>query len=279
VFKDKVALITGGGSGIGCAVGQELGRRGAKVILADIDRERAAVVAAGIKDKGGWAEAVQLDVADAAQVESAVARVFESHGRLDYLFNNAGIGGTFAEVHEIGLEDWQRVLAINLHGVVHGVVAAYPRMVKQGFGHIVNTASAAGLVPNAMLTVYSTTKHAVVGLSGGLRIEARAHGVKVSAVCPGFVQTAIFERGTTYKRGNWETMRRLLPKPIDADACARAIVRGVAKNRPLIVITWSAWALWLLYRLSARLTFFVMDLAIRRGRAVLGQVDATSGSR
>jgi short-subunit dehydrogenase len=195
------------------------------------------------------------------------------------MFNNAGIGGTFAEAHELSLQEWAPVLATNLHGVVHGVVAAYPRMVKQGFGHIVNTASAAGLAPNPFLTVYGTTKHAVVGLSTNLRLEAKGYGVKVSAVCPGFVQTAIFERGTTYRRGSWATMRKLLPKPIDPNTCARAILRGVAKNRPLIVITWSARLLWLFYRLSTRFTLFVLELATAHARAILAKVDEADGSR
>jgi NAD(P)-dependent dehydrogenase (short-subunit alcohol dehydrogenase family) len=218
-------------------------------------------------------ESVELDVADAAQFERAIAGVEERHGRIDYLFNNAGIGGAVAEAHTLTLEDWRRLLSINLHGVVHGVVATYPRMVRQGFGHIVNTASVAGLVPQPMMVMYGASKHAVVGLSLNLRIEAGQHGVKVSAVCPGMIQTAIFERGAEYRVLSYDEIKPILPPAMSPEDCARAILRGVARNRPIIIITKLAIAFWLVHRVSVRLSTWLCVLALKRVRRML-KIDA-----
>ena len=162
-FDGKVAIVTGGASGIGEAIGEELARRGARVVLADLDGEKAEQAAQGIAQAGGQARAERVDVSDAAQVQALVDGAFSREGRLDYMFNNAGIA-LFGEVRDMTLEQWERILQVNLHGVVHGVVAAYPRMVEQGSGHIVNTASMAGIAPTPGVTAYAMTKHGVVGL-------------------------------------------------------------------------------------------------------------------
>src|SRR3954470_22550620 len=147
-FAGKVAIVTGGASGIGRALGEVLAEHGATVVLGDVNASESVA---------------SLDVRHEEAVRSFVARVYERHGRLDFMFNNAGvsIGGP---THELDAAHWQRAIDVNLKGVVNGILAAYPRMVEQGFGHIVNTASVAGLAPAVMTAPYSTTKHAVVGL-------------------------------------------------------------------------------------------------------------------
>ena len=182
-YGGAVAIVTGGASGIGRALGEELARRGAAVVLADRQAGLAAEVAAGIVDRGGTAEAAELDVRDAEAVTRLVNRVAEECGRLDYLFNNAGIG-VAGEVRHYRPGDWDLVLDVNLRGVAHGVEAAYPLMVRQGFGHLVNTASMAGLLPSPGLASYSTAKHAVVGMSLAIRAEGADLGVRCSAFCP-----------------------------------------------------------------------------------------------
>jgi NAD(P)-dependent dehydrogenase (short-subunit alcohol dehydrogenase family) len=137
---------------------------------------------------------VALDVTDADAVAALVERTAQDHGHLDLLFNNAGVAVT-GPVSELTLAHWNRVIDINLRGVVHGVVAAYPIMIRQGRGHIVNTSSLAGLLPSPMLTPYGMTKHGVVGLSESLRMEAAAHGVRVSVVCPGVIDTPLLDKG------------------------------------------------------------------------------------
>jgi NAD(P)-dependent dehydrogenase (short-subunit alcohol dehydrogenase family) len=163
-------------------------------------------------------------------VEGAAAR----EGRLDYLFNNAGIaiGG---ELRDMSEAHWRRIVDVNLWGVVHGIRAAYPLMIRQGSGHIVNTASGAGLVANPLGAAYGMTKHAVVGLSTSLRGEAEGLGVRISVVCPGFVDTAIFDRGIGLGRSIREGVRDAPVRPYPAPKAARAILRGVRANRAVIV--------------------------------------------
>ncbi len=172
-FQGKVAIVTGAASGIGEALSGALARRGATVVLADIDEAGAKGSADALAvGPPGRVSAVALDVTDAEAVASLVERTAQDHGHLDFLFNNAGIG-IAGPVSELTLAHWNRAIDVNLRGVVHGVVAAYPVMIRQGHGHIVNTASLAGLLPSPMLTPYGMTKHGVVGLSESLRMEAR----------------------------------------------------------------------------------------------------------
>jgi len=168
-FEDAVSIVTGGASGIGLALGQALAARGSQVVLADRQLDLAEEAATGLRSSGARVTVAELDVRDFAAVERVVQQAIDQHGRLDFLFNNAGIGiAGDVQVHE--LQDWYEMLDVNLRGVIHGIQAAYPIMVGQGFGHIVNTASMAGLIPTPGCTGYAATKHAVVGLSESLRI-------------------------------------------------------------------------------------------------------------
>ena len=249
VFDGRIAVITGGASGIGRAVGAEMARRGSRVVLADRNGELAGEVASAIGDR---AEAATVDVADAAQVQELVDRTVKDHGRLDYLFNNAGIA-LFGEVRDMTLDQWMKIVEVNLHGVVHGIVAAYPVMCDQGSGHIVNTASLAGIVPSPGATAYALTKHAVVGVSTSLRGEAQGYGVKVSVVCPGVIDTPLKDSLTYLKLDKEKMLGDKRLKLASVDSCARTILRGVERNRPIIPVTGFAIGAWLLYRLSPRL--------------------------
>jgi NAD(P)-dependent dehydrogenase (short-subunit alcohol dehydrogenase family) len=240
-FDDSVAIVTGGASGIGAALGRALAARGATVVLADRHHEAAAELATALRSSGGRAEAVELDVRDAEAFQRLVDDVSARHGRLDYLFNNAGtaVGG---EVRDYTLDDWRYVVDVNLMGVIHGVQAAYTRMIQQGFGHIVNTASVAGLMATPWTTVYGTTKHAVVGLSRSLRIEAQVYGVRVSAICPGLINTPILMDGGRYgrtkvavpaatQRAVWKRLRAM-----DPDRFAAQVLPRVARNQGIIIV-------------------------------------------
>jgi NAD(P)-dependent dehydrogenase (short-subunit alcohol dehydrogenase family) len=261
-FKESVAIVTGGASGIGRALGEALARRGAHVVLADLQVDLAREVAARIRDNGGQATAEELDVTDFPATNRLVQDTYRGAGRLDYVFNNAGIG-IVGEARLYGIEDWYRVLDVNLRGVVHGVQAAYPIMVRQGFGHIVNTASLAGLIPSPLCVGYCTTKHAVVGLSTSLRIEAAAAGVRISVLCPGVIQTpALVDCG---KYGKMlepiprEAQQELWQRqgPMRPDRFAEQALRAVARNSAIIVIP-SWWRIvWWLYRLSPALGFYL----------------------
>jgi NAD(P)-dependent dehydrogenase (short-subunit alcohol dehydrogenase family) len=260
-MRGRVALVTGGASGIGKALCGALVSRGASVVVADINASTAAALARELDERGpGSATSLSLDVADAGGFERAVGEVTDRHGRLDLLFNNAGIG-IGGPVEELGLAHWERTLDVNLRGVVHGVVAAYPVMVEQGSGHIVNTASLAGLLPFPFGVPYAMTKHAVVGLSVSLRSEARTHGVRVSAVCPGVIDTPLLDsegppdlpRTTLAGRGREMFLRANRGPAYPPELLAEDVLRGVERNRAIIVAPRRARAIWLANRVSPRL--------------------------
>lgn len=267
LFRDKVAIITGGASGIGRAIAQQLARSGATVILADIQGEQAEAVARELAATGARASGVRIDVSDAAAVQRLVDETVSRYSRLDYMFNNAGIG-VIGELRDQPLEQWSRLLDVNLRGAINGVTAAYQVMLRQGFGHIVNTSSLSGLVPTPGLTAYATTKHALVGLSTSLRAEAAALGVKVSVACPGFVATPL-QRSSTYL--NMDPDEAIANTPglyMDVEDCARLLLRGVVRNRSLIIISWQARLAWWLYRISPALVQWVVKVGFARVRAL-----------
>ena len=248
-FNDKVAIVTGGASGIGRALCEELARSGAVVVVADKNLDGANQTAALAVAAGGRATSAALDVSDSEQVFGLVDRVVREHGRLDFMFNNAGIG-VGGEVRDIPLANWARIVEVNLNGVVYGSLAAYRFMVEQGSGHIVNTASLAGLIPSPTLTPYSMTKHAVVGLSTSLRAEAAGLGVRVSVVCPAFINTGIYSASLISNASAEDMVARVPFKMISADQAVRAILRGVLRNRSIIVFPFYGRILWRLYRLN-----------------------------
>jgi NAD(P)-dependent dehydrogenase (short-subunit alcohol dehydrogenase family) len=271
-FNDQIVLITGGASGIGRAVGEELARLGAIVTLADLDAPLAEESAERIRAAGGRAEGAALDVTDAQAVRALVEHTAERNGRLDLIFNNAGIA-IGAEIHEYRLDDWYRVLDINLRGVIHGVHAAYPLMLRQGFGQIVNTASLAGLIPAVGEGPYAASKFGVVGLTLTLRAEGADLGVKANVVCPGFVDTPILYENSDFRHAeelgirSREQMKDLLPvKSMPVEAAAREIVRGIEKNKAIIAPTPHAKVLWTLFRISPNLVVWFMRRSARESR-------------
>ena len=192
-FKGRVAVVTGAASGIGRALALAFAREGVRVVLADLDEAPMAEVAQTIKSGNGQAVAVAADVSDLDQVQALAEKSWQAFGAVHILCNNAGVAVS-GGLEEATLKDWQWVIGVNLWGVIHGLLAFVPRMIAQREGgHIVNTASMAGLIATQGLGVYNTTKYAVVGLSETLAKDLRPYGIGVSVLCPMGVETRILD--------------------------------------------------------------------------------------
>jgi NAD(P)-dependent dehydrogenase (short-subunit alcohol dehydrogenase family) len=247
-----VAVVTGAGSGIGRSTALLLGRLGATVHAADVDSEKVEATAAQIESGRGHT----VDVSDPAAVEAFAEAVFEADGAVDVLHNNAGIGHA-GKVEDTTLEEWQRVLGVNLMGVVHGIHYFVPRMLRQGrAGHVINTASLAGLVAVADMAPYCTSKHAVVGLSESLNAELSPRGIHVTAICPGFINTPIVD--DAHLDGEFAGHRTRIKSFYERfgsspDVVAEAVVDAVRRKKMIRTVPrHHVVPNWVLRRLSAR---------------------------
>jgi NAD(P)-dependent dehydrogenase (short-subunit alcohol dehydrogenase family) len=192
-LKGTVAVVTGGGSGIGRATAQLLAERGANVLVADVDGANAEKVAAEIGDS---ALSMQVDVTQLDQVDAMVRQAVSTYGALHIAINNAGTSGMFGSTADVDPDEWRRVIELNLNGVFYCMRAEIPAILAAGGGAIVNTSSGAGLMGFAGLPAYVASKHGVIGLTRAAALEYAGHGIRVNAVCPGTVRTPMLEAFT-----------------------------------------------------------------------------------
>lgn len=234
-YRDKVVLVTGGGSGMGRGLCEGLAKCGAIIICTDINLKNVEETVTLIGN--GNVMARKLDVTQRADVEATIADIVKEHGRIDLVFNNAGIGIS-GELRDLSIEHWKKVLDINFYGVLYGSQAAYLQMLKQGFGQIVNTASLAGLLDMIpLIGPYSVSKHAVLNYTRVLRHEARAFNIKANTVCPGYVNTPIIDAlpAVNSKPGwNREAIKQFEPG-LPVHKAVICILDGVAKNKEVIL--------------------------------------------
>jgi len=227
-LSGRVAVVTGGASGIGLAMGRAFAARDMKVVLVDIEAD-VLDKAVGDFPEGAEVEAVVCDVSDAAQVDALRDQTVERFGGVHVVCNNAGVSAG-GPVWEHSLDDWQWVMGVNLWGVVHGVRAFTPLMIEQGEGHMVNTASMAGLTSPPFMGIYNVTKHSVVTLSETLFADlqmAGADGVGVSVLCPGWVNTRIHEADRNRPAGNGDGDAEPSPSPRFSDFVGSLLAGGL----------------------------------------------------
>jgi NAD(P)-dependent dehydrogenase (short-subunit alcohol dehydrogenase family) len=251
----KTALVTGAGSGIGRETALAFARAGADLVLCDVNEQGLEEVAAAIRGLGRRVLARRVDVASRDAMRAFAAEVHRERDAVDLLMNNAGVGlgGGFLDT---SLEDWDWIVGINFWGVVHGCHFFVPPMVARGRGgHVVNVSSAAGFVAGAQLAAYSTTKFAVFGLSEALRDELRPHGIGVTTVCPGFINTPIVGSARMLGRAAAPEARAALAdfyqrRAYGPERVAANILKAVARNRAVAPISPEAWVIYLVKRLA-----------------------------
>jgi short-subunit dehydrogenase len=271
-FKDKVVVITGAAHGLGEATARAFAARGARLALCDIDGEGLQRVKGELEALGVEVLTRIVDVTQPQQFQEFSARVYKEFGQVDVLVNNAGVV-LAGRMEDMTLEDWKWIVDINIWGVVHGTHFFYPRMARRGSGHIVNIASAAGLIPLTLLSAYSGTKSAVVSMTRVWRAEGALHGVGFTAVCPGVMNTNIansvrIRTGTEFKKISppGEKVNRLLAsKRYDPANVAEAVVRAVEKNKSVVPVGIETRAFDLVDRLSRRFVDFVLKTSARFG--------------
>jgi 2-hydroxycyclohexanecarboxyl-CoA dehydrogenase len=254
-----LALVTGAGSGIGRETSLALAGHGCRVLAVDLVADAAEKTATACTERGPESHGLVCDVGDAEAVTALAERVHDLWGPLDILVNNAGVGMS-TRWTDMSVDDWNWIRRVNLDGVVHGCLAFGPAMVERGRGHIVNISSILAYTPHALVGAYGATKAAVLSLSQSLRADWRRHGVGVSAICPGGVNTSIAE--STRYLGAAAEKRDMALQAIgrgrSPELVAVEIVRAIRENRAVVRIGWDAKLAWWAYKvIPPRLQQFI----------------------
>ncbi|MDO5562566.1 MAG: SDR family oxidoreductase [Synergistaceae bacterium] len=223
-FNGKTAVVTGGASGIGAGIARALLEMGAVVYIADLKQENLDRTCEELKEFAPRLHAVKVDVTQQPQVQALVETAAREQGSLDFMFNNAGVGMT-VPIERASLESWKFVMDLNLWGSLYGMLAALPVMREQGHGHIVNTASIAGLLPIPFQAPYCATKAAIISASESLRYELIDENIRFTCVCPSNVATAIFA-----------SLGKIPEDAVTVDEAVKTILEGVAANKNIIVL-------------------------------------------
>lgn len=223
-LNGKVAIVTGGASGIGRSTALAFAREGVKVMVSDVDESGGNETVRLIEEKGGEARFFKTDVSNAAEVEQLVRATVEAFGALHFACNNAGIGGPAAPVGEYPIDGWDKVIGINLSGVFYGMRYQIPEMLKAGGGAIVNMASILGTVGFANSAAYVAAKHGVIGLTKNAALEYSSKGIRVTAVCPAFIRTPMIENGLSQEVLDWLVTKHPIGRLGEPEEVAELVV-------------------------------------------------------
>lgn len=267
-FQNKSVLITGAATGIGRALAHELANRGAIVYVTALTKKEAQIVVDEITSSHGKAIAAKLDVGKFKDIEKMINLVVSEQGQLDLMINNAGVAYV-GESFDMQVETIEKLAHINFTAVNAGAVLAYTQMKKQGFGHILNTASMGGFLPTPGMAVYSATKHGVVGLTTSLAAEGRDFNIIVKASCPGFIKSELMNKSGDVSNNISEYLD-LLPEPIDASIAAKTIINGLGKKPVLIFTPYYA-------KISYFLNRFIPGFLARGGDDILNKYRKATG--
>jgi NAD(P)-dependent dehydrogenase (short-subunit alcohol dehydrogenase family) len=274
-LSGRVVVVTGAANGIGREMARAFSARGARLALADVDEDGLLALREELEQMGCEVLTGVVDVSVAEEMRAFCDHLYREMGRADVLCNNAGValGGDF---ETMSLDDLHWLMDVNLMGVVHGCHFFYPRMVEQGGGHIVNTASAAGLSPFAGLALYSGSKYGVVGLSETLRAEAASHGIGVTVICPGVIATDIVQRSRIRSGGGRKTPedltaildRVLKSRDYSPDRVAAAAVRAVERDLGVVRVTPETYVMDWIHRISRGAFDLIMSTMVRIARRI-----------
>jgi short-subunit dehydrogenase len=249
--NDKTCIVTGAASGLGKGIAKRLINNGANVILLDIDKIRLNEFIREIGQSKSRVEAREIDVTKYDDVQQCISEIKNQYGHIDYLFNNAGIGGTLP-FKSATIEQWNKIVNLNLFGVINGITAVYPIMVEQKSGYIVNTSSIAGIMPFPGQVLYNTTKYGITGLSLSLLKEAKQNNIDISIICPGMVKTRIFYKPIIGNEASENDVK--IPKEaISIDEAIDDIFDGLGKKRTVIITPKYLAKYYMIYRLFNRL--------------------------
>jgi len=264
-FRDRVIVITGAGSGIGRSLALGLASESSRLYLVDIDRESLEEVESETASSGAGISTCLMDCTDPSCMKDLADRVFDEEGRVDILFNNAGVCGG-GGVDELSIDDWKWVIDINLMAVIYGIHSFVPGMIRQGGGHIVNTASLSGLIGFPYTGPYTASKFAVVGLGETLSSELCVHNIHVTTVCASAVSTDIVNHSRIRLPGNWlSRVRRMIDtRGMSPDTAAEKILKAVKRKKKLAIISPEIWPLWILKRMSSALFLKLLCWFTRR---------------
>lgn len=231
-YQDKICIVTGANSGIGYALSEELLKRGAIVYMIGRNPEKVSKAAAQLSEYDNRVHTIIVDVTVQEQVENAIKETVKEAGRLDFLFNNAGVGGTL-QFETATMEDWKNIIDVNLWSVIYGVHTAVPIMLEQGSGHIINTSSIAGIVPPPFQALYSLTKFGVTGLTECLRYEYTEKNLHFSTICPANIATPIFKKSID---GSVHDEIKIPDDAYPVDKAAQLILDRVAEKKGIIIV-------------------------------------------
>ena len=220
IFNHKIALVTGAAKGIGQATARAFAERGAKVILSDVDDSAGRLATKELQEEALLAEFMPCDVSKHEQVAEMMGSIASKYGALDFAFNNAGIEGEQAPTDACSLENWQRVIDINLNGVFYCMKYQLPLMIARGGGRIINCSSTAGRVGFAAIPAYNASKHGVIGLSKSASLSYAQQGIRVNSICPGVIYTSMIDRFSGGSEEGLQAMREMQPvgrmgKPVE----------------------------------------------------------------